>query len=398
MASVLNWNDFNLNKKAGKRDMPTSLFEGALQVVCALHKKYPNRPLQHPLAKYFLDQQCRGIGVAISEPTGIFGGACYVPYRLTGTCLDLNRPSTGLPCRTPATWVFPLNIPGAIIDVTYTKVLNNDIIMTVSYKTSLNAPVNTISSTIGWLKGKFEGTSTQMRWGVDCVESDDIRNVTNIAGFNAVRVDGLPDDCGDAKPSYPPDPPPNLVDVKGTINIVSVDDKGIVVSNRQFDYDFFSPQLSFPVNFTISGLQFNFNWEGLSDGFDSGDDGGGDNEPPPWYGNKKPFIPEQYDRQDDDEEEEEKGLEEEKLAYVVVRVTKDPDKRRIMTFSDPYLRHMFAGYFCWTTKKDGIDAQMPYETITKQSNIYKAPDGATGYRAYTINGAKITTIVYKEKG
>lgn len=397
MASVLKWNDFNLNKKAKKQDFSTSLFTEALTVVCNIHKKYPNRPLQHPLAKYLLDQSCRSIGIPISEPAGVFGGACYVPYRLTGTCLDLNRPSTGKPCKTPAVWVFPITIPGAIIDVVYTQAVNQDITMTVSFKTSPTAQVNQISSTIGWLKGKFAGTSAQMRWGLACNEADDVRNVTQIGGFNATRIDGLPDDCGNAKPDYPNNPSPSPSDYQGTFEVTNIDNSDNVVSNRRFNYDFYSPELGFPINFNISGHEFNFNFEGLNTGTDKDNFDG--SEPPSSNGgdNDKDFIPEDYDEIEEGQEEEQIEVEKPDIEYVVVIVTQDPDKRRVMTFNDPELRHMYAGYFCWTIQTNTDNTHMPYTTITKEKNIYRRPQGATGFRAYTINGAKIRTKIYQQK-
>jgi hypothetical protein len=397
MASLLNWNDFNLNKKAKKQDFNTSFVESALSIVCNIHKKYPNRPLQHPLAKYLLDQQCRAIGIPMLEPSGVFGGACFTSYRLTGTCLDLNRPSTGKPCRTPATWAFASIIPGAITGVSYTQVVNQDITMIVSYKINAAAPVQQISGLVYWLKGKFAGSSAQMRWGTTCNEADDVRNVTNLGGFTAQRVDGLPDNCGDASPNYPPDPSPNPSDYRGKFTVTNVDNADNVISNREFDYDFFTVSPVFPINFTVNGASFNFNYEGLSNGVDTGNDDNGNGDLPSTYNRKKPFIPEDYDIEDLGEEEDKKEIEVEKLAWVVVKVTRDPDKRRIMTFDTPDIRHMFAGYFCWTVKKNGIDAQMPTSLINKVENIYKAPDGATGFKAYTTNGAKIRTIIYKEK-
>lgn len=397
MASILNWNDFNQNKRAKKIDFNTSFVEAALNIVCEIHKKYPNRPLQYPPAKYLLDQQCVSIGNPVSEPSGIFGGACYTAYRLYGTCLDINRPSSGKPCKTPATWVFDSVINGAIIDVSYTQPLNQTITMTVTYKSSPTAIATQISGTLYWVTGKFPGSSAQMRWGTDCTEQADTRAVTSIAGFNAKRVDGLADDCGNAKPIFPPDPSPNASDYKKNINIVNGDNNNIAVSNRSFEANFFTTNLSFPINFTIDGAEFNFNYEGLSDGKDDGGENGTDDKPPEVYVKPKPFDIEDLDIEDIEETEEisKGGIPE--VQWVVVTVTKDPDKRRIMTFSDPSLRHMWAGYFAWVVKTDNGIAHLPYETITKEKNIYRPPDGATGFRAYTINGAKIRTSIYTQK-
>ena len=196
-------------------------------------------------------------------------------------------------------------------------------------------------------------------------------------------IEGGEDLCGDSPEHYPPDPPPDPDDFN--FDITFEDGTSLSVS-LEGDISG-APGLTF----SGDGVSISVGGDGISVDVDSGGavEGGDGTE-------EKDFNAEDFEPEPGEETEEESQVDP-AIAWVVVRVTQDPPARKIITFADAQDRHMFAGYFCWTVSLDDQQYHLPYKTITKPYNAYKAPSGATGYRAYTTNGAKIQTVVYKER-
>lgn len=76
------------------------------------------------------------------------------------------------------------------------------------------------------------------------------------------------------------------------------------------------------------------------------------------------------------------------IEWVLIDVTTLPIKDKTIIHSDPENNTFFAGYFSWIVNA-GAAYRLEQQPIRKRRNAYKAPDGTQGYRAYTVNGAKI---------
>jgi hypothetical protein len=140
------------------------------------------------------------------------------------------------------------------------------------------------------------------------------------------RNDGQPDNCGDLPGQKPPDEPFNSDDLCFTI-----DDIKFCIPND----DTIKP----PFCFYNDGAKICIGDNGLT----------GEDKPP------------------------------DKLTWVLITVTKEPDKGKIILQDNPNLNDFFAGYLCFKVNVDGIEHYLPPVPIRKKRNAYPVPDGLTKY-------------------
>lgn len=245
---------------------------------------------------------------------------------------------------------------------------------------------------------------------------------------NVRRQDGLPDNCGDPPPAYPPESyivPDGGFTGTGSVTYNDGTDLAIPLV--------YAP-ISVPVslnprfNVDVGGITLQFSTGGVSidlgnensdsreprdrfndpsddadrigdairrlpggdgDG-DGGDPGsGGESSPPPPQA-KPPDDDDSLDKEtkEEDDPKEEAGVE--RLRWVKIILTKFPDKVQL---GDGAPNCYFAGWIEFKSK----EACYPREQINFATSLFLAPPGADGY-AYTLtNGARGYAIVYKAK-
>lgn len=104
--------------------------------------------------------------------------------------------------------------------------------------------------------------------------------LSSVEILSVTRVDGLPDDCGDAPPQYAPQPPPAPGDLNTTINITNLDgtDNSISIEYNQVDNNY-----NFPMNFKVNGINATLSLGGLTIHGNTSitNNNGGEGSPPP---------------------------------------------------------------------------------------------------------------------
>ena len=215
-----------------------------------------------------------------------------------------------------------------------------------------------------------------------------------------VLVQGnLPDNCGSLPTEYPPVPPPNPGDEQTTINITNEGD-----NNNQFSFPLIwnDVDFNFPLKFDFPAGNLKLNFDGININFDKNNDwhitnNNNDNDNIVNNINNN-FIgggsPPDLDSQDKEEEPETEESEEKKVGITAVKieVVVPPKKGKTIILPNSSDNTFFAGYFSWILD----DARSEEYPIRKYSNIFVRPSWAQGYRAYTVNGAKIKVTIYSQ--
>jgi hypothetical protein len=214
------------------------------------------------------------------------------------------------------------------------------------------------------------------------------------------RVDGLADDCGDP-PLYPPDPPIDPADFSPTIVVNNYDEAGDVVSTNNYQIDLNGSDLiEFDFSVRVGGTAVEVDVGGINIG--GGQIGEGQKRVEEL---EKPRTCETEQEGFDSTKFEEEEIEEstgfveevERLAWVAIEIVELQTKGKTIVHKQEQDNDYFAGYHSFTVKTDGGTWQLPPDPIRKKRSIFKAPFGATGFRAYALNGARLRAIVYREK-
>jgi tRNA threonylcarbamoyladenosine modification (KEOPS) complex Cgi121 subunit len=199
----------------------------------------------------------------------------------------------------------------------------------------------------------------------------------------------------------PPDPQTDPADFAPTVTINQYDSGGNVTSTANYEIDLSSADLTqFDFSVDLGGIQVQLDIGGISIG------GGGEGEgikplrdvsfPEVDCGKQKPFDEEELEKEELEEEELETE-EEERLAWVAIAITQLPIQGKTVLQKNALDNDYFAGYLAFTVTTEDGNFQLPPEPVKKSNAIFKAPIGATGFRAYSVNGAKLKATIYREK-
>ena len=227
-----------------------SLRDSVVGFACNIWAAYPAYVTQgtNPLSSFargFMNSACSPMQPAVPAPTVPFtGGQCTELYNVTTsyeqsnltTCaaftfdnnqFNLMGAITGL--RLEFLEFIPADPPNILFDATRYKVF------------------------LGYNNGASE---IQLNDYID----DGCGNANSVSITNIVRVDGMPDNCGDPPVTYP-SPPPSSNDLTTIINITNgdtVDNSYTVVFNKtQTNYNF-------PMSFKINGINATLDLGGLT--------------------------------------------------------------------------------------------------------------------------------------
>lgn len=396
------WDDL----KDDNGDFGSQLANNARNFACRLWEQYPknfvgDNPVSAPI-KWFWNQVCEQPPLEQPpqqpDPPPFSGGQCNFRYNLflRFNRVDLVGPSGNQECVTSADPQahFPIDpygnrgyFWGPIGGV---KLVTFD---NTNCGGFLNIQVlchgvgsNTRLSTQQWVQVNIlpGGTGSSGR-------------LTGIAQQQVKPYPGSPSDtCGDLPPDFPDSEPPEPGEEIYNVNIKDGDDLSLEFPLIWNDVDFKIPlKFDFEVgdiHFNFDGIDLNFNpnndWklnnnnQSINQKFqlflDSGGGGGG--------------IPDLEDLDEETEEEiEEKEEENPKIEAVLIEVVSVPKKGKTIVLPNSEDNTFFAGYFSWTL--NGFrGVEMP---IRKKKNVYVKPSWANGFRAYTVNLAKINVSTYK---
>lgn len=323
------------------------------QVYCTLVQNSPfsvmyNNPLTSPIVRRALGDFC-GQPPPVTPPPPYTGGQCITQYTLRVTCMYTNRFQSG-------TFTQSINlatVTGAITALSYFSTNSGQVINVQVYRN------NGINPTV-------------YQWNLGSSNT----LVQNTVGYQLIRKDGLPDNCGDIPGGwYPTTPPP---DVNNTTNI------NTNVTNQAGDTNSYSVTINrdrnnyinFPPVIVVNGITVSVDATGISIGeVNINKRSGGDTGSEDDINNTdtdEPVPTEELPPEEIPEEVIEKEVE--KLIGISIDIGSIPTNAKIVSGNGgPNL--IYAG---WTQFKKG-DNYYPRIYIDFVKTFFPAPEGCTGY-------------------
>lgn len=232
--------------------------------------------------------------------------------------------------------------------------------------------------------------------GVPAITTTDIGGVGFTATLNYYvisRTDGSPNnlDCYDPLADLPPDPEINPRDFTPVVPIPRQDEDGNPLPPLEIPITInLNPNSELNLDLTIEGDKYDIDYEGFKK-----------RDPPSFtrtFPTKKPGddgVFESPPVEAEEEAVEEVVTEEEELLWVLVDVVQSPRGGKTITFSSAEDIVYFAGYLSWIVPFGG-SYKLPQEPIRKQRSAFKAPDGVSGYRIVSVNGAILSSRKYTQ--
>lgn len=339
-------------------DIPTQVTKGAAQFVCGIRAKYPNTFFDRSIGRAIMNQICRVVDVPQSNivPPSFLGGQCVNSTYAVVVNFELYN-DTGVTQRTQITFN---GVPGAISGVIGTRTRD------APYVAAILVLVNPEPANLGVIERPVGG----------------IYESSRVVSFTVSPEPGQLDNCGNLGSSYPPDPPIDSNDFKGTYQVCDFDETGTEIECYEVPIDVNPDDLiDFPICFEVDGIRICIDAEGFTKADDVQPE-----EPP-------------IDELCPDEPEEGDKVEEEvpNIEWVTVEIVEFKPENKIIAQVEEEDSDHFVGYISWTTKVGNKQYTMNTLPIRKLRNAFKAPDGATGYRVYSTYGAKLKTTAHKSK-
>ena len=377
------WSGIAERLGSGTADFMDNVAEGVRDFSCGLWAAFPayiteNKNLGSSFARGYLNNVCSDKGNPPAPTSPFVGGQCETQYEVNVTFDFFPQFSSTPQTQTQNIGVF---VQGPIADLVGVLISNDEVIRTTLVRE-------------GFPDSLLSDTSPA---GIGSIIDGTIQ-------YSVEREDGLPDNCGDTPPKYPSVQPDPETDFKSDITINIEDGGDLIIPVEYKPTDFTFPITidvgGVIVELNLGGINFNFNFIGINGNpFPLPDGqpapipppsvirrgpGGGSKFPPP---NDQDFDEEE--KMEEDEKEETVGLQ---LEYVEVELTSIPVNAKSQ-WGDGAPDVYYAGWFEFTTEGYNYN-RVP---IHFQNNVFRAPDGATGY-AYTLyNGFQGRAIVYKRK-
>lgn len=325
----------------------------ARQVYCNFAQNSPfsviyNNPLTSPLVTRALEELC-GTPPPPPPPPPYTGGQCPVQYTLRVTCQATQRFEPQ-----PVERVINLaTVVGAITGLSYYSSSGGQIVNVQVYR---NGGVN----------------PTVYPWNL----GSGGRVIENTVGYQLIRKDGLPDDCGDIPGGWYPETPPPVVNNINTTVINNAGDENEYSVTINPDIN---GHISFPPVFNINGVAVGIDIGGISIGevniggrSGGGGGNGSDINPPPSASDDDSPPPIVEPPEPIEEEEIEKDVN--GLIGIYVSIVSMPVNAKIVSGNgSPNI--VYAGWIEF--KRDG--GYFPRAFIDFESSYFPAPTDATGY-------------------
>ena len=223
-----------------------------------------------------------------------------------------------------------------------------------------------------------------------------------VENITITRLDGLPDDCGNAPPSFAPDEP--LPENFDTVIVLPQPD-GV---DLNLDISVANNQLSFPLNLVVAGIDVEVNSFGIEFNFGSRNSSdipeslpNGERHPLPVPKDDKnrcfapsapvSLAPEDFDEEVIEESDSLECIDIEGLRYVTLQVGELPTNIKSQDGGNADTVY----YLGWFYFKVGSE-NFPRQPIHFINNVFVAPEGATGF-AYTLyNGLNATATKFTQ--
>lgn len=388
MGYRINYSELAERIGSGTATFADKLADGVRNFACILWNNFPdqitqNQSLGASFARGVMTAACSTSPPPPSPP--FIGGQCdCITYTFSHN-YNLN----GDPPGTVRT--FAANVWGPVEQWRAIAVAVDSVRVQV-YCKGVNAPrKQEVCSLLGW-------------YSIFTINQPDTQAVIDsITNVQVTRADGQPDNCGDPVSEYPPTAP-TVNDYSTTITINQDDGTSLTFPVVYAPVDF-----NFPLNFDLGGIKITFDLGGIDFNFNETNNFGdtinlndGQEAPlPPPADDRTRYFPSPIIRQPNDQDydtetktendpkEEEVGVE---IEFVQVTLTTVPTNAKIQD-GDTAPRIVYAGWFEW--QAEGFN--FPRSPIHFDQNIFRKPEGATGY-AYTLKkGVLGFAKIYKLK-
>lgn len=230
-----------------------------------------------------------------------------------------------------------------------------------------------------------------------------------IKDISLAREDGLPDNCGDPASSFPPGATRPDIFSQPVVDdsslppgsTVDIDKTGDLPGDTNLDFPICVNFGEFSICLDHDGIYKNNNNEP-----DSSGETGSDETPEEF--NEEDFdevtsecIPEPGldppTGTDPAEDVDSCNVDNGGFDYLLITMTVEPDSSKVIQHHNPDHDDFFVGFLHWKILNDGDYYYFPAIPIKKRRNVFKPPEGITGYSAFTIYGAKISIKELRRK-
>jgi hypothetical protein len=395
--------------------------------VCEMYEKYPNSWLLSDFGKGLLDSTCPQMPVDLPQKFPPFaGGQCSFAYSVRGY-LQVKRWSASLGCPGSEADGFSYLIAeavavGPIQGVSWRQEIPSSACSNIpeSFSQAFMDVIDGSGNIISVATGRYQYKTTEpVDWFTTSGEVQGPTSTYFMPPFTPGGVfvqsflPGQEDNCGDPEPIYPPDPPINSDDFTKNVNVnnnFGPDNPNNNNFNLTLNYSPMGPNFEFPININISGVNININVDEINvggegdspndivskDKLDKIDDTVTDidNKIDNLPGNEEPIEEDNYDVGTPTEVETEEQVDDELIEWVRIDIITPPTHKMTILGNVPEDTVYFAGYFRWSYNDGYTSEGIP---IRYSKTQFKKPGGATGYRLYAINNAKLKATIFKEK-
>lgn len=381
------WSEILVNGANDTFDFIVDAAKATSKGFCRLAQTYPNNiftisPATKQLMRWVCDELETPIpqeGIPVPTPVGVYEIKIFMDARSDSTGEITTFSLTFKECNTSPVQGIVEDVRFSIPDQTPPRPFNNTLGGVADIREpDGSAPLQTVGS--GGLNiGRFS------EWLPDTFRFEII-------------------ECNPAPPPVLPDP------LSEDIIVNRYDENNNFIEENT--YQVFFPVINNEVNFNaildLGGITLEFSPGGV--GVGGGDDGGGGGGLPGGEP-RNVFNPNNYTRRfpsgnndgnevaTEEEQVEAEELEEEIEEgdlYLRVAVTTFPEGGRTQIYRDSLDTDFFAGYVVFNTRDSANNIiQGELNPIRKAINIYPIPEWATGYRAYTVNRAKIKASYFR---
>lgn len=387
MGILRTWEEWGERAGSGIKDYVGDTGEIVLKGVCKLYSKYPKGLVLNPYAKGFAKGLCEQVNEPLPDvpPPPFEGGKCDTLYYAWGRYTNKN--SSG--CDGRGYWKSQYGVnPNNVVSFTPKQAPWGAFAIELrDGNWILVRPIN---------KNYYDAETLNDEPAIPIyyrAPEQECRNVNtptyghSFATTKVRRKDGNPDNCGSYDPEFPPDPEtdPNDFEYNTTINIYN--NEGNVTNTENINVNI-SPNLSpdFEVSISLGDTNIDVDLSGYYvTNRRSGGGGAGTSDT------------EEELEEEEQEEQEEEEKEVEGIKYALIIITKFPDKGKTILQTKSVNNTYFAGYFSWLVKINGVNYRKNEVPIRKEKTALKAPDDATGYAYYTVNGAVLKVTEYIQK-
>ena len=383
------------NKVAdGLEDVSDIVAESARHFYCSVYNEAPGWVLRKnvlvsPLARQVLANACQPEGVPVLPPPPYEGGQCPVLYHVFGTYIGKNTTNCGV----LSYWRTSVSLVGTEVKSWIPLELKDQNVV-IALKNGTFGDVRPMNQQLWESRnmGDTPGlTITQLDPALPCINNSSRDYGFRFKVTQVLRVDGLPDNCGDPAPEPENIPPPNDSDITTNYNTTLVNGDRIsyqIKINRDGDR-----YISFPAVINVGGVGVGIDIDGVNVGgininVKSGGGGGGgaQNEPP----EEKPPEPEKPPVIVIEEKpgaRKESGL----VGLIGVKVSfSSIPKNAKLSDGNGTPRVIYGGWI----EFEQAGFYYPRQYIDFDQSYYPAPGSANGYavaikRGYTANIFKI---------